>query len=166
MKNNDCEEIYNRLADTIYRMALVILKNTADAEDAVSEVFLRYLKKPPRFRDRNHEKAWFLRVTINYCKDQLRKRKYPTTDIENLSDLSTENIGLQGNPIGAQDFSAEQEVLQEVLALPDSYREVIYLHYYEGYTLKEIGRMTGTLESTLQTRLSRARKQLKMRLED
>lgn len=152
MSNHDCEEIYNRLADTVYRMALVILKNTADAEDAVSEVFLRYLRRPQCFQDQNHEKAWFLRVTINYCRDQLRKRKYPVEDIEMLPDQPMED--------------KDQYVLQEVMALPDKYREVIYLHYYEGYTLKEIGKMTGTLESTLQTRLVRARDQLRMRLED
>lgn len=150
--NNNCEEIYNRLSDTIYRMALVILKNTADAEDAVSEVFLRYLRKPQQFRDENHEKAWFLRVTINYCRDQLRKRKYSVEDIEMLPDQPMED--------------KDRYVLQEVMALPDKYREVIYLHYYEGYTLKEIGKLTGTLESTLQTRLVRARNQLKLRLED
>lgn len=151
MNSNDIEEIYNRLADTIYRMALVILKNTADAEDTVSEVFIRYLRKPQCFRDRDHEKAWFLRVTINYCRDQLRKRKYAAGDIETLSDQPVED--------------RDKYVLQEVMDLPDKYREVIYLHYYEGYTLKEIGKMTGTPVSTLQTRLVRARNQLKLRLE-
>ena len=145
--NNNCEEIYDRLSDTIYRMALVILKNTADAEDAVSEVFLRYLRRPQHFRDQDHEKAWFLRVTINYCRDQLRKRKYPVEDIEMLPDQPLED--------------KDRYVLQEVMALPDKYREVIYLHYYEGYSAKEIAQMLESKQSTVLTQLERGRRLLK-----
>lgn len=152
MKKNDCEELYYRHADEVYRMAFLFLRNTADAEDAVTEVFLRYLHKQPAFHDHEHEKAWLLTVTANYCRDQLRKVKYAAEDIDAIPDQPMEQT--------------DKHVIEEVLSLPVKFRQVIYLYYYEGYSVREISHMTGVKESTLQSRLAEARRLLKMKLEE
>ncbi len=74
-RSNRLEELVNKYENTLLRAALAILGNAQEAEDAVQETFLRYLEKRPEFRDREHEKAWLLRVTANHCKSVLRQRK-------------------------------------------------------------------------------------------
>ncbi|MEI3340247.1 MAG: sigma factor [Eubacterium sp.] len=68
----DIQTIYERQCSRVYRIAMLYLKNTSDAEDAVQNIFLKYMEKKPSFCDENHEKAWFITVTGNYCKDILR----------------------------------------------------------------------------------------------
>ena len=155
MKSEQLEEIYRRRAGDIYRMSFVYLKNHVDAEDAVTEVFLKYMTKMPRFESEQHEKAWFFRVTINYCKDQLKKKKWQADNLDGLEDLP-----------GTSLTGAEKQVLEEVLALPVKLRQAVYMHYYLGYTLKEIGKITATAETTIRARLFKARKLLKDCLED
>lgn len=155
MNSDKVRELYLRHADAVYRTAMIYLKNRSDAEDAVSEVFLKVIRKPPVFKDETHEKAWFLRVTINYCKDLLKSawnRRVDTGDIP--EDAASDNGGY-GN-----------DILEEVLRLPPEQRELVYLYYYEGYKLREIADMTGTPESTLQSRLARARETLRLQLEE
>ena len=155
MKNEQLEEIYRRRSGDIYRMACVYLKNHVDAEDAVTEVFLKYMAKMPRFENEQHEKAWFFRVTINYCKDQLKKKKWQADNLDGIEDLP--GISFTGE---------EKQVLEEVLALPVKLRQAVYMHYYLGYTIKEIGKITATAETTIRARLFKARKLLKDCLED
>ena len=109
----------------------------------------------PRFESEQHEKAWFFRVTINYCKDQLKKKKWQADNLDGLEDLP-----------GTSLTGAEKQVLEEVLALPVKLRQAVYMHYYLGYTLKEIGKITATAETTIRARLFKARKLLKDCLED
>ena len=155
MDSEQIREIYLRHADEMYRTARIYLRNPADAEDAVSEVFCRYLKKRPVFNDADHEKAWFLRVTINYCKDELRSAWKRRVDMRELPDVAA--------PEGDRQ---REQILEAVYALPEDQRILVLLYYYEGYRLREIADITGTSESTLQSRLFRARAQLKMRMED
>ncbi len=132
-------------ADTVRRICLVRLKNYADTEDIFQTVFVKYLLHTAPFASPEHERAWIIRVTINACKDLLRS-------VFRRRTLSLEEVAEQ--PAPADEYRA---VLQAVQALPAAYRDVVYLHYYEGYTAPEIAGILGKNVNTVYTRLTRAR---------
>lgn len=132
-------------ADTVRRICLVHLKNYADTEDIFQTVFVKYLLHTAPFASPEHERAWIIRVTINACKDLLRS-------VFRRRTLSLEEVAEQ--PAPADEHRA---VLQAVQALPAAYRDVVYLHYYEGYTVPEIAGILGKNVNTVYTRLTRAR---------
>lgn len=139
-------------ADTVRRICLVHLKNYADTEDIFQTVFVKYLLHSAPFASPEHEKAWIIRVTINACKDLLRSVfRRRTVSLEEVAEL----------PAPPQEHRA---VLQAVQALPAAYRDVVYLHYYEGYTAPEIARILGKNVNTIYTRLTRARDLLRQTL--
>lgn len=140
-------------ADMVRRICFVHLKNRHDTEDVFQNVYMKYLLYEGTFEGMEHEKAWFARATINACTDWLRalsRRKWVSLDA--LAEESTE----LDNP--------SKEVLETVLKLPEKYRDVIYLFYYEGYTAVEIARILGKKENTVYTWLSRAKDILRERL--
>ena len=142
-----------RYADTVKRLCMVHLKNTADTEDIFQTVFLKYALSSAEFERREHEKAWFIRVTINACKDLLKSFfRSRTVSLEVLAELPAELD------------EDKRYVLEAVLSLPDKYREVVYLHYYEDYSAPEIGRILGKNVNSVYTLLNRARQQLREKL--
>lgn len=147
-------ELYQRHVDRIYRLCYVYLKNPVDAEDAVQSVFLKLLKHQSRFNDHEHEKAWLTVTARNYCKDVLKSRwRSRRVDLDTLPEVSSWS---------GQEPS--RNVLARLLSLPEKYKTVLYLYYFEEYTVKEISEMLGYKESTIQTQLFRGRKRLKMDL--
>ncbi len=146
-ETNRAIELY---ADTIRRICLCHLKNRADTEDVFQNVFLKYLLYQGKFESAEHEKAWFIRVTINACKDHLRlllrRRESPLELLEEEG----EALDREG-----------REVLEAVLSLPAKYRDAIYLHYYEGYSAAEIGKLLGKAEGSVFSLLSRGRSMLR-----
>ena len=142
-----------RYADTVQRLCMLYLKNHADTEDIFQTVFLKYALGSVVFESEEHEKAWILRVTINACKDLLRSFFRSRT-------VSLEEVLDQPAPLTGED----REVWAEVLALPQKYRGVIYLHYYEGYTAPEMARILGKNPNTVYTLLTRARQMLRQTL--
>lgn len=144
------EELVGRQENHIYRAALAILGNVQDAEDQTQETFLRYLEKRPVFENEAHERAWLLTVTRNGCITRLRSKQRQNLPL-------TVDIPTPG--------PEEREELEEIFALPPEDREVIHLYYYEGYSTREIAKLTGHREGTVRSRLSRARGKLKTLLE-
>ena len=148
-----CDLMYDRYGDMLFRVCFLILVSHADAEDAVQDVFFKYMDKKPVFSDEEHAKAWLIRVASNHCKDMLRSRK-------TRSSLSLEEI---------EDYEIEpeqSEILSHVFALPVKYREVIVLHYLEGYGIKEIAAALTIGESAVKMRLTRGRELLKKELSE
>lgn len=142
-----------RYGDTVRRLCLVHLKNPADTEDIFQNVFLKYVLSPVVFESPEHEKAWLIRVTLNACKDLVKSFfRSRTVPLEELLD--------QPAPLSEE----HREVLEAVLALPPKYRDAVYLHYYEGYTAAEIGKLLGKNTNTVYTLLTRARGQLRKTL--
>ncbi len=142
-----------RYGDTVRRLCMMHLKNHADTEDIFQTVFLNYVLSSVSFESDEHEKAWLIRVTINACKDLLKSVfRRRTVSLEQLLD--------QPAPMPPD----HREVLEAVLALPQKYRDVVYLHYYEGYTAPEIGRILGKNPNTVYTLLTRAKQLLRDRL--
>ncbi len=146
----DVSRVMETYADMVRRICLVHLKNRHDTEDVFQNVYMKYLLYEGSFESREHEKAWFVRVTINACTDWLRclsRRKWVP-----LSVLNEESGSLD---------SQSAEILEIVLKLPEKYRNVIYLYYYEGYSAVEIAGILGRKENTVYTWLSRAKDMLR-----
>ena len=143
----------DRHADMVRRLCLIHLKNQADSEDVFQTVFMKYVLSSAVFANEEHEKAWFIRVTINACRDLLRSFfRSRTVPLDELIDL----------PADAP--SESREVLEAVLELPGKYRDVVYLHYFEGYTAPEIAGLMKKNVNTVYSLLARAKKLLKERL--
>lgn len=152
--DKELAELYQRHVDLVYRLCYIYLKNPVDAEDAVQSVFLKLLKYQKVFNDYEHEKAWLTVTTRNYCKDVLKCWwKTRRVALDTLPEVSSWN---SDEPSG--------KVLARLLSLPEKYKTVLYLYYFEEYTVKEISEMLGYKESTIQTQLSRGRRRLKFDL--
>ena len=137
-------------SDMILRLCTVYLKNTQDPEDVFQTVFLKYALCRKPFESPEHEKAWLIRVTSNQCKDVLKSffRRHTVS----LQEAAQTQNGMTTEHLG---------VLEAVWALPKAYRDVVYLHYYEGYTAPEIAQILGRNPNTLYTHLTRAKKLLR-----
>ena len=141
-------------SDTVKRLCVLYLKNHSDTEDVFQTVFLKYALSTAAFENPEHEKAWIIRVTINTCKDWLKSLFHSrTTSLDEILDIPA--------PI-SPDY---RDVLEAVLSLPQKYKDVIYLHYYEGYTAPEIGTILGKNANTVYTLLNRGKEQLRIKLE-
>ena len=139
-----------RHADTVRRLCLIHLKNHADTEDIFQNVFLKYALSSIRFESEEHERAWFIRVTLNACRDLLRRFfRRRTVSLEKLVEQP------------AQIAPDHREVLEAVLALPQPYRDAVYLHYFEGMTAPQIGEALRKNVHTVHTLLTRARQRLR-----
>ncbi|QGQ98051.1 RNA polymerase sigma factor [Paenibacillus psychroresistens] len=152
--DKELAELYQRHVDQVYRLCYIYLKNPVDAEDAVQSVFLKLIKSQMVFNDQEHEKAWLTGTARNYCKDILKNWwKTRRVDLDAIPEVSSWN---GDEPSG--------KVLARLLSLPEKYKTVLYLYYFEEYSVKEISEMLKYKESTIQTQLSRGRKRLKMDL--
>lgn len=142
-----------RYSDTVRRLCAVHLKNDADTEDIFQTVFLKYVLSSVSFENEEHEKAWFIRVTINACKDLLKSFfRRSTVSLD-------EAIGRPAEP--NPDY---RDVWEAVFALPQKYRDVVYLHYFEDYTAPQISRILGKNVNTVYTLLTRSKEMLRERL--
>lgn len=154
MRNEDeANRAINLYADSVRRICLMHLKNYSDTEDVFQDVFLKYILYSRSFENEEHEKAWILRVTINCCKDLLKS--FFRSKVSSLDDVDLNRFTVPEENL---------EVLDSVIRLPEKYRDVIYLHYYEGYTAAEISKILNKKENTIYTWLSRAKQQLKTEL--
>ena len=151
--NRELEELYSRNADMVYRICFMRLKSAEEAEDAVQNIFLRYLKKPKEFSDSEHEKAWFITAARNYCKDVFKF-------CGRLRRVDMESLPEQAETAGSPE-NEESELFEKLMSLPEKYREILYLYYYEDYPTKEIAKLLGRNESTVRTQLSKGRERLK-----
>jgi RNA polymerase sigma-70 factor (ECF subfamily) len=152
MSNQNDVEFVERYSDLVYKLALSRTKDFSTADDVFQDVFYKYFKKRPLFSSDEHEKAWVIRVTINCSKSMLgsfwKKRVEPLD----------ESLAVEQPEI--------QEVYDAVMQLPLKYRTVVFLHYYEGYTISDIAKAIKAKENTVKSQLFRARNLLKERLVD
>lgn len=136
---------FEKYTDMVYRVATHNTPSQEDAEDITQEVFVKLVEKTRSFKDPEHLKAWLIRVTINLCHSLYRSSKQH----EILDDR-----------IPAPEDN-DQSVLDYVKALPENYRNAIYLHYYEGYSAAEIADILNSKQNTVLSWLSRGREILK-----
>lgn len=145
---DELEEIIKKYGDSVYRLAFMNVKKRELADDIYQDVFLKLIKKKERIDSEEHLKAWLLRTTINCCKDYWKSRWFKSVLYED-KDLDA--------------FDEEKKtgyVTECVQKLPEKYRNVIHLYYYEGYSIKEISEMLGRSENTISSQLARGRKKL------
>ena len=144
----DPEVLAQRYAQMVYRTAYARTGSKTDAEDVVQEEFLRLVRARPSFRDEEHGKAWLLRVAANCTNDLFRlpwrKREDPLRP-----------------SMAAEEGPEPSGVLEAVLALPEKYRLVVHLYYYEELSTAEIGRIIGRSEGAVRSRLFRAKRMLR-----
>lgn len=150
MTGSDLERYIRLYHKSVYRLALSVVKNEAEAEDICQTAFCRLLDYNGEFAAEENCRAWLFRVTINLSKNLLKSKRFARCD------------ELDENIPARHDFSDEKTALWEtVCKLPPKYRAAIHLYYYEGYSVKEIADMTGDSVSAVTTRLARARERLK-----
>lgn len=151
MQTEEIKNMIEKYSGLVYKVAITRSRNIENAEDVFQEVFIKYSQKMPKFENEEHEKAWFIRVTINLTKNlhnQAWNRK--TVPLEETIQFEEKE---------------EENIFQIVSTLPQNYRTVVYLFYYEGYKIKEISKILKTREGTIKTWLSRARESLKEKIE-
>lgn len=154
-----------RYLTTLYRIAFLQLKNAEDAEDVVQEVFCQYIKSDKVFENEEHEKAWLIKVTLNACKKIWRSAWYRHR--ASLPEFLETDSSCDEHPENEYIRREESaELMKAVWELPDKYREVIHLFYYEDLSVKEIAAVCGRQESTVTSQLTRGRSLLKKRLKE
>lgn len=156
---NSCVDKYLKM---VYRISFHYFGNREDAEDVSQDVFLKLYSHNTKFESEEELKAWLIRVTTNTChsyfRNPFRKRK---TEID---EKEIENI--VGSSSSEQEIINRKVVMDAVMSLPERYRIVVYLYYYEEYSICQISNTLNIKETTIQTRLSRAREKLKSALKD
>ena len=143
-----------RYSDSVYRLALVYLRSPQDARDCCQDVFIKLMERRREFESEEHRRAWLLSVTKNACRDQLRRETRRQTA-----------------SLGAVEFlpdphSGGEELLALIFTLPANDRDVLYLHYYEGYAVRELCVLLRLRESAVKQRLLRARSRLRALLDE
>lgn len=154
-REEEVTQAIHEYADMVKRICMIHVKNETDTEDIFQTVFLKYAISAVSFEDKEHEKAWIVRVTMNACKDMLkgffRNHMVPLDKVAEASQPMTGEYS---------------EVWEAVRSLPARYRDVVYLHYYEGYSAPEISRILGKNVNTIYTWLTRSKGLLRERLEE
>lgn len=156
---NTCVKNYLKM---VYRISFHYFGNREDAEDVSQDVFLKLFYCKKEFENEEDIKAWLIRVTTNTChsyfRNPFRKRRVVMDDneLERIADMGSSE----------QDIIDRKAIMDAVMSLPERYRVIVYLFYYEGYSARQISNILGIKETTIQTRLSRAREKLKKTLSD
>ena len=151
----ETQALAEQYRDRLFAAAFQVCGNAADAEDAAQEALLRYHLSDKQFESQEHIRAWLLRVAINWAKNTSRSFwRRNTLPLEEYVETLT------------FDCQESREIFREVMALPEKYRLVIHLYYYEDYSVQEISRILGIRESNVKVRLSRGRQMLKATLQE
>ncbi len=151
----DIEQIINEYSAMVYRIALVYGKTKEDAEDIFQEVFLRLVRYQNRLESKEHVRNWLIRVTVNYGKSYIKKQSRNQT-LPLMEDVMLSE--------GEQDNAMGYAVYQAVKSLPEKYRVVVHLYYYEELSVKEISACLQRREGTVKSQLARGRDLLKKKL--
>lgn len=146
----------------VYRISFHYFGNREDAEDVSQDVFTKLFSSTVKFKSDEDVKAWLIRVTTNMChsyyRNPFRRRRteIDETELENIADISSSEQRLVDRKV----------VIDAVISLPEHYRIIVYLFYYEEYSIHQISSILKIKETTIQTRLSRAREKLRNILSD
>ena len=156
---NDSSALYafNKFGDTVLRAAFAMTGSYSEAEDITQEIFLSLHAKPQRFESDEHLKAWLLRSAINRCKNYRKSARILRNTA--LDEKTANTLSCEFTP-------KDSEIRDRIAKLPEKYSSVIFLYYYEEYTIKEIASLIGKNENTVSSLLQRGRKKLKTELEE
>ncbi len=150
----------NRHRGSVFRLAYSYLRNRADADDVVQEVFLKLYRHGDAIPNDEHAANWLLRVTVNECTSLHRKLRRRPEDIEDY--IETLAAPDRTEPTGLQDG----QLIRRLMGLPARYRVPLYLYYFEGRSTHEVAELLGVPDATVRTRLARGRARLRDVLEE
>ncbi|MBQ8603241.1 MAG: sigma-70 family RNA polymerase sigma factor [Oscillospiraceae bacterium] len=150
------ERIVYTYSDSLYRICMHYVKNTADAQDIVQQTFVKLIEKNINFESREHEKAWLIRVCINLCKDHLK------------SSWHSRVFSIQDQEFTSPEYNIPDQypLLNYIRTLPPNQRTAIYLFYYEDMPVNEICTVMGAKQNTVLSWLRRGRKALKKMIKE
>lgn len=153
--NEKFNQSYDKYANMLYRIAYLHTGNAQESEDIMQDVFIKLLYNAPSFKNETHEKAWLIRVTTNKCKDYLKSSRHS-------------NMSLNEEIISDKCYEDDKalDIQSKIIKLNDKYKTVVYLFYYEDYSIRQIASCLRITESTVKMRLKRAREILKKELKD
>ena len=149
------ENIINRYQDRLFATSFSICRSAEDAEDIVQDTIIKYHQSNKDFESEEHIRAWLIRVCINLSKNLVlsfwNRNRMPWEEyMENLHFAE----------------ESDKNLFEAVMALPEKYRIVIHLFYYEGYSVQEIAKILHRREGTVKSQLTRGRKILKEELQE
>ena len=150
----DIDGAVRQYADMVYRLAVLNTSSEQDAQDAFQEVFLKLFRHKDSIQSEEHLKAWLIRVTVNQCRSM-------ASSAWNRRRVSLEAVAEAAAPQEEEDYS---EVYDAVKTLPDKYRQVIHLFYYEQLSISQIAQVLDKKDATVKTHLLRGRSLLKEKL--
>lgn len=156
MDDNIALYAFRKFGDTVLRAAYACCGNYSEAEDITQDVFLTLHSKPQTFKNDEHLKAWLIRSAINKCKNY--KKSFRVSRTSPIDDINENELKCSFAP-------RDNEIRENISKLPKKYSSVIFLYYYEGYSIREIAGMLGKNENTISSLLQRGRKKLKIELE-
>ena len=148
-----CFDEYSRI---VYSVAFTMMKNTADSNDVMQEVFLKFYQNMDKLTEEAHVRPWLITVTMNTCRNELRSGGFSrTVRRDNLDEASYD-----------EDFGEKSDLFYAVMELPEKERVPIHLFYYEGCSTSEIAKFLNMKESTVRVRIMRGREKLKKKLKE
>ncbi len=150
---NEFSQKYDEYSSMIFKIAMNYLCNKSDSEDVMQEVFIKLLYNAPKFISKEHEKRWIICITSNICKNMLKS--FRRKNCQSLDDLSSYLT-----------VPFQQNSCELLLSLKPKYRIVLYLRYYENYSVEEISQMLSVSQSAVKMRLKRGRDKLKLDIEE
>lgn len=154
--NNTALYAFRKFGTLVLKTAYCYVGNYSEAEDIAQEVFLTLHEKQKKFSDDEHIKAWLLRAAINRCKNYRKSWKQKSrVELDNIPEQAMKDSYLR-----------DRELREAVFSLSEKYSSALFLHYYEGYTIKEIASLLGKSENTIGSLLRRGREKLKLELEE
>ncbi|MFR7590038.1 MAG: RNA polymerase sigma factor [Longibaculum sp.] len=146
ISNQEFDDIFIKYSDMVTRLCILNLRNTTDAKDCFQNVFIKLFQSEKDFENDEHIKAWLIRVTLNECKNYQKLFYKPMINIDEVIVVKKQE---------------ELVLLPVVLKLLLKYKNVLYLHYYEGYKTSEIASMLNMNENTIKSHLKRGRELLR-----
>ena len=152
LSRDEFELFYNKYKSYVYRLCFTYMKRAADAEDCAEDVFVKVLSDGRKFNGEEHEKRWLTVAAANHCKNKLKQRNRTNAYLTEITDDIPDDDG-------------NDDVLRAVLSLPDKYKSVVWLYYYDGYKTDEIAEILKKPPSTVRNQLADARALLKKILE-
>jgi len=157
MDENHFSEMYEKYADDVLRVSYFYLGDRQKAEDVTQDVFVRLITNNPVIEE-GREKAWLLKVALNRCRDLWRGAWLKRVV------LGSPVFEMIPAPDEIEKAQEQQALMSAIHSLPDSFKDVMLLHYYQGNGIAEIAQMLDLPEGTISSRLSRGRKKLEQLL--
>lgn len=160
------EEVMKFYMPMVYRIAFSRLGSSHEAEDITQEVFLKYFRADIQYNDEEHRKAWLIRCAINCTKTLVTSAWYRHRASDEGLENMEENGEIPGSDGDIEKIEQKNAVMSAVMKLPEKYRTVIHLFYFEDMSVAQISKATGIREATVKSQLSRARDMLKPMLKE